>query len=161
MKTKVVQHVTRIYIKHLICDSMTWQHDKQSLLHNQRHFWFLLVGAICTKSWVQHERSLCRTFAGFSGQVLTYILRKFHGNGNWGPTQAHIKLFGAGGCHSGPLNFDQLLNNVFYIFGHNSVNAHKQGLKDNQLWDFSFEKKIFLTLKNAGKVRIVGKLKKN
>ena len=44
------------------------------------------------------------------------------GTGIGDPQHAHIKLFRAGGCHSGPLNFDQIFNNVFHVFGYNFLN---------------------------------------
>ena len=44
------------------------------------------------------------------------------GTGIGDPQHAHIKLFRAGSCHSGPLNFDQIFNNVFHVFGYNFLN---------------------------------------
>ena len=67
------------------------------------------------------------------------------------PQQARIKPFLARGCHSGPLNFDQLLKHVFYTFGCNLVNFCLFGackgpqprcLIEDQFWHFC-EKLIF------------------
>ena len=91
------------------------------------------------------------------------------GTGIGDPQHAHIKLFRAGGCHSGPLNFDQIFNNVFHVFRNNFLNfcpfgasqsPQRRILIDNQFCKFSFCKKIHFFIQFWCKVGTLGKLGK-
>ena len=73
-----------------------------------------------------------------------------------------LKDFEPRGCLSRPLNFDQLLNNVSYVFGYNFFNFCPFGASqspecsffiDNQFCKFSFCKKAHFCIQFCGKSR--------
>ena len=93
------------------------------------------------------------------------------GTGIGDPQHAHIKLFRAGGCHSGPLSFDQIFNNVFHVFGNNFYNFCPFGASQSpqqrfcieiQICKFSFCKKFHFCIQfcvSSRNSREIGKKK--